>query len=74
MNAHFILRVATDRDWAADVRAQSFWLDETNRLVEMWRRFVALLTNCLGLENATTICTVERQFSLPDLMVGSQLE
>ena len=33
MNAHFILRVATDRDWAADVRAQSFWLDETNRSV-----------------------------------------
>ena len=32
MNAHFILRVATDRDWAADVRAQSFWLEETNRL------------------------------------------
>ena len=31
MNAHFILRVATDRDWAADVRAQSFWLEETNR-------------------------------------------
>ena len=32
MNAHFILRVATDRDWAADVRAQSFWLEETNRI------------------------------------------
>ena len=74
MNAHFILRIATDRDWAADVRAQSFWLDETNRLVEMWRRFVVFMTNCLGLENATTICTVERQFSLPDLMVGSEFE
>ena len=35
MNAHFILRVATDRDWAADVRAQSFWLDETNRSVSV---------------------------------------
>ena len=22
MNAHFVLRIATDRDWAADVRAQ----------------------------------------------------
>ena len=32
MNAHFVLRVATDRDWAADVRAQSFWLEETNRI------------------------------------------
>ena len=31
MNAHFILRVATDRDWAADVRTQQYWLDETNR-------------------------------------------
>ena len=31
MNAHFVLRIATDRDWAADVRAQSFWLEETNR-------------------------------------------
>ena len=35
MNAHFVLRVATDRDWAADVRAQSFWLEETNRLEEL---------------------------------------
>ena len=35
MNAHFILRVATDRDWAADVRAQSFWLEETNRSVSV---------------------------------------
>ena len=32
MNAHFVLRIATDRDWAADVRAQSFWLEETNRI------------------------------------------
>ncbi|XP_023337079.1 stress response protein NST1 [Eurytemora carolleeae] len=32
MNAHFILRVATDRDWAADVRTQQYWLDETNRV------------------------------------------
>ena len=40
MNAHFILRVATDRDWAADVRAQSFWLEETNRSVSLQcRRF-----------------------------------
>ena len=43
MNAHFVLRIATDRDWAADVRAQvinlattlslqSYWLEETNRV------------------------------------------
>ena len=32
MNAHFVVRIATDRDWAADVRAQSFWLEETNRI------------------------------------------
>ena len=32
MNAHFVLRIATDRDWAADVRAQSFWLEETDKI------------------------------------------
>jgi hypothetical protein len=23
--------ITTDRDWAADVRAQQYWLDETDR-------------------------------------------
>lgn len=48
MNAHFILRVATDRDWAADVRAQSFWLEETNRSV---RRVLGYFASTLALSD-----------------------
>ena len=69
MNAHFVLRVATDRDWAADVRAQSFWLEETNReRLSLNLNFIFII---LELENVITTCTEEKLSSLPDLMVTS---
>ena len=30
-NANFVLRVATDRDWQADVREQKFWVDDLDK-------------------------------------------
>ena len=70
MNAHFVLRIATDRDWAADVRAQSFWLEETNRWV--YAHMFISYTLSSGLESATITCIVASQFSLQGLTVSIQ--
>lgn len=58
MNAHFVLRIATDRDWAADVRAQAFWLEETNRIGKcnhyMYRGEAVFFARFDGNTNTTT--------------------
>lgn len=54
--------------------SHSGWRKPTGQWSGNALKVLLLLQKCTGLENVTTICTGERRFSLPDLMVGFDFE
>ena len=71
INAHYVIRVATDRHWVTDVRDQKFWLEDADKKhrfavltpahysVLPMKSFSAVITSCTGERASSTVCAIE---------------
>ena len=68
MNAHFVLRIATDRDWAADVRAQ---VRNNSAKIFSNTYFFLILRGSSSSPSCLVICNL-MSYMLPSLTVAPQ--